>query len=106
MKCLSIQLQSHATDIFLAEDLIRLVKSIGRYPELDRDEANDNLLVLNFFTEELPALWADIQTKVLADNTMAEWIKSSTIIVCEGDNEWQDYLLLSHFDESEKFDHL
>jgi hypothetical protein len=110
MKCLSIQLQPQATTAggnasFTSDDLIRLVKSVGRYPEVDRDDAHPERISLNLFTEELPVLWQDIQNGVLGDSAMGNWVKQSTIIVCEGEAE-DSLLLLSHFDSNEALDNL
>jgi hypothetical protein len=88
------------------DDVIKRVKSLGRFPEVDVVEDDGRFVNLNFFTEELPVLWQELQQGLLADGSLGSWVKQVAIIVCEGEKSWDDYLLLSHPDTSEKLDQL
>lgn len=49
-------------------------------------------------------LWETIQTKMSEDGPFAQHLRKSSIVVCTGENGWDDYLLLAHFDSEEKLD--
>jgi len=51
-----------------------------------------------FETEHLKELWAVIQSRVLVNDAAATPLAKASIIACEGNNGWNDYLLLFHFD--------
>lgn len=99
MRCLSIQLQPERDQRFTAEDLVALVRSLGRYPEVDRPKENDQYVNLNFFTEEAPKLWQQLQQGVLENERLGGWVKQVAVIVCEAEQESDDYLLLYSFEE-------
>lgn len=101
MKCLSIQLQPKIDTSFNEKDLIELVRSIGRSPEIDTSDDKGKYISLHFFTEDLIVLWGELQQEFRKNNALNEWINKVAIIACEGDRGWDDYLLLSHYDESE-----
>lgn len=64
------------------------------------------LLTLNFFSEEVPVLWEKLQQGLLSSDGLGEWLRKVSIIACEGEQSWDDYLLLSHPDPAEKLDFL
>lgn len=99
MRCLSIQLQPERDQRFKPEDLVALVKSLGRYPEVDRPKDDDRYVNLNFFTEEAPTLWQELQQGVLENDRLGDWVKQVAVIVCEAEQESEDYLLLYSFEE-------
>lgn len=102
MKCLSIQLLPERDTSHDESEVIVLLKSLGHYPEIDSGNEDGRYLNLNFFTDDAPSLWQDIQSGVLEDKTLGSWIKNISIVICEGDTGWDDYLLLSHYDDSEE----
>ncbi len=104
MKCLSIQLHPDRDTSFRPEDLIQHLKSIGRYPEIDIDQDKPQYVNLNLFTEDLNALSQQINTQVIDDEHLGPWVKNVSVIVCEGDQGWDDYILLWHYDKDELAD--
>lgn len=106
MKCLSIQLQPEIDLSHEAGELLELVRGIGRFPEVDKGNDDGVYINMNFFTEDAPSLWSELRQKVLGHSDLGAWIKKVSIVVCEGDYGWDDYLLLHHFDENEKVDEL
>ena len=59
-----------------------------------------------FTTRNLPALWAAVQTAVLSDPEAGAALARSAMVLCHGDDGWNDYLLLHHFDPAEPLDTL
>jgi len=106
VKCLSIQLQPKIDTSFTEKDLIDLVRSIGRFPEIDAGDDNKGYINLNFFTEDLIILWDELKQGFRKNKELDGWINKVAIIVCESDNGRDDYLLLSHYDTSETLDKL
>ena len=106
MKCIAIQINMSRDTAFDEDDFLRLVKSIGRFPEIDRDEQDNALVQFNFFTEDPPLLWQALQTQVLEDADMGAWVRAQAVIACEGDQGWDDMKLLFHYDANEKCDSL
>lgn len=106
MRCISVQLHRVRDSRYHLEDLLALVRSIGRYPEVDADEGDTDSVNLNFFTEDIRLFWSDFEKGVLGDSLLGDWVKNTTIVVCEGDQGWDNYLLLWHYDENENIDQL
>jgi hypothetical protein len=57
---------------------------------------------VDFEVADLSALWESIRKDLRAVPALA----AATIVVCEGDQGWDDYLLLHHFDPAEPLDSL
>ncbi len=106
MKCLSIQIQPELSDQFKPEDVVALSRSLGRFPEVDKENDEDPNVYLNYFTERLPALWSELEEGLYKNEELGAWLKSVSICVCEGENGWDDHLLLHHYDKSQKLDAL
>lgn len=106
MKCISVQLQPDRNPSHEVSELIDLVRSIGLYPEIDKSESSEKYINLNFFTEDFKGFWHDIESKVLAHKFLGSWVKDVSIIVCEGDQGWDNYLVLSHYDDHVNLDEL
>lgn len=105
MKCLTIQIQPQAVGSDNEQAVINQAKALGRFPEIDRITEGGGYTNLNFFSEFLSQLWADLSS-LLTDPELGPWLKANSIIVCEGDKGWDDHLLLSHFDPAETLDTL
>lgn len=106
MKCVSVQIHPANDGSYEVDDLLALVRSIGRYPEVDSDEGDSHSVNLNFFTEDLQRFWREFQEGVLNDAALGPWVRKTAIIVCEGDQGWDDYLLLWHYDQTHTADRL
>lgn len=102
MKCIAIQLDMSRNTAFDESDFIRLVKSIGRFPEVDRDEDHPTMVQCNFFTEDPIVLWKDLRERVLGDESLGDWVRSVAVVACEGEEGWDDLCLLYHHDPDEK----
>jgi len=51
-------------------------------------------------------LWDKLSKNVYKDSVFGPYLSKTSIVVCEGNNGWDDYLLLHHFDKSEDIDNL
>ena len=69
---------------------------------VDVEEGDDEgpYINVNIDSENVKLLWGELSTLITSDPSMA----SSIIACCEGDDRWNDYLLLHHFDETEPLD--
>jgi len=102
MKSLTIQLMPELDTSLNEVAVIDLLKSISRYPEVDADDDGERFINLHLFTEDLPTLWADIKSALELNHEIKNWIGKVAVVACEGDEGWDDYLLLAHYDKSEK----
>jgi hypothetical protein len=52
---------------------------------------------VDFLTHSITSLWA-ILSNALADEHSLQSLSAASMILCEGANGWNDYLLLHHYD--------
>ncbi len=102
MKTLSIQIQPELDARISQAKALSGLKAIGITPEVQ--EGNDNGHYINFFifSEDMASSWLTIKSVLFNSPGFIE----SSIITCEGNKGWDDYLLLHHYDEVEKLDFL
>ncbi|NTV30027.1 MAG: hypothetical protein HGA80_08120 [Candidatus Omnitrophica bacterium] len=91
---------------------------IGAFKNYDKESAfvqdrkitcqgNKNAYIsVSFRTNKLAMLWLDIQANLMKKGISGMPIKDASIIVCEGEKSWDDYLLLHHYDQKVKLDKL
>jgi hypothetical protein len=105
IQCMSIQLDIGNDKGFSEQDVVAALKRIGRYPEVVSDKPDT--VMLNLFTEELPSLWQQVQTQLLGDSELAQWLKQRAVIVAAQIEAREDeVLLLYHHDASQPLDSL
>ncbi|MFA7554445.1 MAG: hypothetical protein WCY88_09375 [Spongiibacteraceae bacterium] len=102
MKCLSFCVELARAEQFDKDSLLKHIKSLGRYPEVDIE---GGVVAFNFFTEQLPELWQQLQAGLLANDRFGAMLTAASIVVAEGDEEGED-LLLFHYDPNEVRDQL
>lgn len=102
MQCLSIQLDPRRSAQYSPEDLIEQVKALGRYPEIDRDDAHAPYINLNFFTEDATKLWAEFSDRLMQAPGLGEWIKQTAVIVSEHTENAGEFVVLWHYDQHEE----
>ncbi len=61
--------------------------------------ADDAQVNVNFATSDRRALWRRLQAE-LYDGVNGSALKQSSMVMCEGQHGWDDYLLLHHYDPS------
>jgi L-threonylcarbamoyladenylate synthase len=112
VKKISIQIKSDRFSDFELEliqaigEEIALNKELISHFEIQKGDDNEKYMNLLFETDALKKLWRQIQTKFFQDLTIGLILGKSSIVVCEGKNGWDDYLLLYHFNKLEKLDNL
>lgn len=107
MRCLSIQIPPEFMADFDQTEFLSRVRALGRSPEIDRfKEQGKSHLSFNFFTEMPALLWRDLHTHLYLDAHYGAVISATSIAVCEGVEETDEYLVLHHPDPSEKRDPL
>jgi hypothetical protein len=57
-------------------------------------------------TSNAADLWANLSRAMESDEPFWSWLKQRWIVILEGKNGWNDYLLLAHFKRSSKLDTL
>lgn len=91
-----------------AEDLVSRLRAAadGTVLELvteNQGEEDGGYINVTFAAPDHVAGW--MQLRALYDDSKAgRQLAVSTIVVCEGERSWDDYLLLHHFDPGEKLD--
>ena len=76
--------------------------------ELEVIAGDDDGLYVNydFRTRDLPRLWEVLQSQVFLDTTQGPRLAQASIVTCEGNRGWDDYLLLHHHDRTFELDTL
>jgi hypothetical protein len=110
MTTFCIQIQPHKSPRL---DLVK-IKEIGEVIASDKRlvsrfgvvEGVDGVPYTNlmFETEEVRSLWRRIQSELYGNNEVRDALLQASMAMCEGRDGWNDYLLLYHFNESEKLD--
>jgi hypothetical protein len=69
-------------------------------------EGFDKGVYLNawFTSSDLPLLWTRLKKALYSRTGSGQILKKSTIVTCEGEYGWDDYLLLHHYYRSYKLD--
>jgi len=102
MRCLTIQIPPQFVATFDRTEFLLRVRELGRSPEIDAfSEEGNHYLSFNFFTEMPARLWDDLQQNLYRHPEYGAIISQSSIAVCDGEQEADDYLLLHHFDPAE-----
>jgi hypothetical protein len=110
MKSLVIQIHPERYNDFDEDKIIPLLMGIRNnldvVKNIDVDKGNDNgrYININFVTDELQILWRYIQNNYYSNSEYSKSLSVTSIVVCEGNDGWNDYLLLQHFNEKEKID--
>lgn len=81
-------------------------RSIVQRLVIEEGDDNGAYTNLNFETTDLKILWDLIQKNLYKDEKIGIELTRSSIVTCEGEDGWNDYLLLHHFDLSVKTDSL
>lgn len=97
MKKLTIQIQGD--DLDLTGDTSSFYEMAQRAGVYGWTKKGDHYINATFTTEDLFTLW-----KVLSPVVKTGARGRRYIVVCEGDEGWEDYYLLYHFDPDEKCD--
>ena len=109
-KLLLIQVQPKRTPELDETQAIRLLTSVGsgtglvKHFEVREGSDEGHYTNVSYATDDLPRLWSLIKQEVLQAPTIGPVLQKATIVACQGEEGWDDYLLLHHFDENEPLD--
>jgi hypothetical protein len=113
IKTLNIQLQPMLFAVNLCDLAVKKLKALENNKKLVTSAKYDygeedgiHYINITFTSLDIIQLWRTIQKQFLTETSAGMMFKSGSIIVCEGDFGWNDYLLLHHFDPLEKLDKL
>lgn len=105
MRCLSLQIQPDSVPQLDVAAVVRELTELTTAPtNVDVQEGNDNGRYINvtWSTRDYATLWKTLQKKLEQDQQFSQY----SIVCCEGQHGWDDYLLLHHYDPSEQLDDL
>ena len=107
MQSISIQIQPEFLARFDRDAFLAQVRAVGRAPEIDEfAEKGKTYLNYTFFTEFPKTLWQDLQQALYQHVKYSAVIAPISIAACEDESHPQGYLILHHFDPTEKVDSL
>lgn len=112
MNALCIQIQPEIVPEIDMNRIHLLIQAVARDQTIVRQlvikEGDDNGPYTNFVfdTMDLKNLWDLVQHNLYQDEKIGMELTKSSIVTCEGKKGWDDYLLLHHYDSSEKIDSL
>jgi hypothetical protein len=104
MKCLSIQIQPDRCAGESPQDLVaKLQDACGELPCVSSINVSevDGAINVNCNSSDPAILWAHLKRDIYECDSV---LPKASIVVCEGEAGWDDYLLLHHFDEDEELD--
>lgn len=109
MRRLSIQIQRVRSDkaIGQIEQLIHSLYAQKTAQEIQISvdfSVDENYCNVNVDSQEAENLWRKLVELMRENSSEFEWVKKRWIVVIQGRSNWDDYLLLSHFDASVKLD--
>jgi len=99
-KNINIELQLDRVLSETKENALLILKQAGLSPVISEDSTDNSYVTFSIETESIKKTWILIKKDFLS---IPDFFKSS-IIVCEGTKSWDNYLLLHHFDPTEKID--
>lgn len=107
MQSISIQIQPEFLAAFDRAAFLTQVRAVGRAPEIDEfSEKGKTYLTYTFFTEFPKKLWQDLQSSLYQHAEYSSIISPISIAAYEDETLPQGYLVLHHFDKTEKIDSL
>jgi hypothetical protein len=68
------------------------------------EDRNESFAHINVYAEDAYGFWGNVRRQI-CKNSLSKTLLIM-IVVCEGKNGWDDYLLLFHYDKTEKCDRL
>ena len=111
MKQLTLQFQPDSAafvDVAVVREGMSAIALLNGVAESWVDEGDDEGPYVNFSfsSADIAALWAHVQATMAADTELGNALRAASMVMCEGERGWDDYLLLYHFDPSVERDEL
>ena len=110
MKALSINFQPNRVPALDVAGVIFRLRALaaGWVEGLNVEQGDDDGPYVNitYTPRDLAGFWAHLRAEMDRDPIVCAALTRGSIIVCEGEHGWDDYLLLHHFDPDEPLDQL
>jgi hypothetical protein len=110
MPALSVQVQPNLAPALDLNAVLGLFTSAAEVAdaELEVTEGEDDGLYVNydFRAQDLARLWEILQGQVFWNQAIGPALATASIVTCEGNRGWDDYLLLHHYDRTLALDTL
>jgi hypothetical protein len=102
MRALCIQIQPCRLTAGTADELVARLRSAAgeellRYVGDDRGDDDGSYINIHFTAPDHAVAWSRLQ-ELYDESDLGQQLTDSTIVTCEGESGWDDYLLLHHFD--------
>ena len=101
-KVLSVQIQPDRSPGLDCRALLASLRALCADASISEGDEDGRYINVNFRVADIVGLWSAINALLVADSRFAK----SAIVVCQGNQGWDDYLLLHHFDSSLTLDTL
>jgi hypothetical protein len=101
MKSLHVQIQPARSPGWDAEPAVSRLQALGESRVRRGDEGGPYINV-DLRSADVRGLWSAVRAVIRADSALA----ACSMVCCEGEYGWDDYLLLHHFDATEPLDEL
>ena len=112
MKAIIIQLQPDRSDLCNETDALEAIEGVAEaldsVEEVDMESGDEDGPYTNILiaTSDLKKTWNTLRTELYEHEELGPFLTATTIVSAEGDEGWDDYLLLHHYDTSEDTDTL
>lgn len=87
-------------------DALRIHKPLISAFQLEAGEDDGPYLNLMFETEDAQALWPILQTAFYPASPFGDMLRATSMAMCTGEEGWDDFLLLYHYDDNLQLDSL
>jgi hypothetical protein len=107
--CINIQLKrAPGIDLAFIREAVAELGSTDLFTQYDEEEgfARGPYISFYFETSSPTEAWPIIRSKFYEDARMGAFLRQSSLVVCQGQNGWDDYLLLYHYDPKVPLDQL
>lgn len=110
MRWFTVQVQPGLSPTIDMEQVTLAFAAVASIPGLveshsvDHGEDRGSWFNFCFGTTHPLQLWETIRTKMSEEGPFGQKLRESSIVICTGENGWDDYLLLFHFDPNERLD--
>ena len=102
MKLLKVQLQPNRSPTLDIDLMTTNLAQLSPHARVSGGEDDGPYINIMLETADLSKLWLGVQSQLQTSSSLA----NAAIVVCQGDQGWDDYLLLHHFDAEVKLDSL
>ncbi|WP_346840060.1 hypothetical protein [Microbulbifer sp. SAOS-129_SWC] len=100
MKGINIQLQPERSSNLEVENVLSVLEIEKLSPKISEGNDNGQYINIDFRVHSVYEVWNRLKPQLF----LCPGVKESSIVVCEGSQSWDNYLLLHHYDSSQETD--